>query len=84
MKLGKHREAIKLHEQVLAIDREIGDRLREALASWNLGVAYEELGEIEKAISAMQFCVDYEREIEHPSANEHARYLENLRRKLNS
>ncbi len=76
------RKAIEFYEQALVIAREIGDRRGEATDSWNLGLAYETLGEIERAIFAMQVQVDFEREIGHPDAEQHAQYIEELRKKL--
>jgi len=59
-----------------AIAREIGHRQGEAIASWNLGLSYEQLGESERAIAAMQVRVDYERAINHPDAEETAAHVE--------
>jgi len=73
--------AIELYEQQLAIDREIGDRSGEGIAAWNLGLAYEKLGEHAKAAGLMQGWVDYEREIGHPDAEEDAQVVEEVRRK---
>ena len=80
--LGETRKAIELHKQALVILREIGDRLGEGSVSWNLGLAYEKAGELNKAIEAMQIRVDFEREIRHADAEEHAARIEELRKKL--
>ena len=80
--LGEERETIDFYEQALLIDREIGNRRGEALAGWNLGLTYEKIGEFEKAILAMQTCVDFEREIGHPDAEEDAKRVDEIRKKL--
>jgi hypothetical protein len=76
------RRAIDFFEQDLAVAREIGDRQGETITSWNLGLAYEQLGDIASAIEAMQRHVDYEREIGHPDAVPHAAMVEALRQRL--
>ena len=67
--------------QALDIARELGNRRDEALASWNMGMAYEELGDLPNAVSAMQVCVDFEREMHHPDAEDDAAQVEELRRR---
>ena len=47
-----------------------------------MGLAYEEMGELEKAIPLMQVYVDYLREIGHPDAEERAAKVEGLREAL--
>ena len=42
--------AIGFYEQHLAIEREIGDRQGEGAALGNLGIAYADLGQVERAI----------------------------------
>jgi hypothetical protein len=74
------RRAVELYEQALAVHREIGDRQGEAIASWDLGLAYERLGDLARAASLMQVTVDYERAIGHPDADKHARGLAQVRR----
>ena len=69
--LGEVERAIATFEQALEIDREIGDRRGEAFDSWNLGLLYEE-SDPARAAELMQVCVDYEREIGHPDAEEDA------------
>jgi len=77
--LKETRRAIELHEQHLAIAREIGDRRGEGNACWNLGLALEKTGETSRAAEVMQVFVDYEREIGHPDAERDAAYVEALR-----
>ncbi len=82
--MADYPKAIEYHEQALAIDREIGDRRVEALASWNLGMEYEIAGNLKRAGEMMQIRVDYEREIGHPDAENDAAHLEALLDKLKS
>ena len=62
----------------------MGDRQSEARASWNLGVAYEELGDLAKAIEAMEVCLAFERETGHPDAELDAAKVRQLQAKLGS
>ena len=80
--LGDARQAISFYEQHLVIAREIGDRRGEAIVSWNLGLALEQQGQLAQAAAAMQICVDYEREIGHPDAEQDAARLEEVRRRI--
>ena len=79
--LGETRRSVEYHEQYLAIAREIGDRRGEAIASWNLGLAYEEESDLPCAIATMQVCVDYEEEIGHPDAAADAQRVAELRQR---
>ncbi len=79
--LGRVEEAIGYHQQALEIHREIGDRRGEGIDAWNLGAAYEKLGRYTEACESMKLMVDYEREIGHPDAKEHARWREEVCRK---
>lgn len=72
----------ELYELALAISQEIGDRLGEAKASLNLGLALEKLGELDRAAAMMQVCVDYLREIGHPDTEKAAAYVEALRARI--
>jgi TIR domain/NB-ARC domain len=49
---------------------------------WNLSLRYEKLGELDRAADLMQACIDYEMEISHPEAQDHAAYLKALRARL--
>jgi len=69
--LGQVKKAIKYHERALTIAHEIGDRHGEALGSWNLGLLHEQ-NDPARAAGLMQVRVDYEREIGHAKAEEHA------------
>ena len=59
----------------MTIAREIGYRLGEANASWNLG---DEL--IKQGLALMQVYVDYLRELGHPDVEKRAAQVEKLRR----
>ena len=66
----------------MKITQEIEDRSGEAIACWNLGLAYEKAGDLKRAVDLMQVCVDFEREIGHPDAEKDADYIENLKARL--
>ncbi len=80
--LSEYEQSVDHYEQHLAIAREIGDRWGEANACWNLGLAYEREGDLERAADLMQVCIDFERQIGHPDAEKDADYLENVRARL--
>ena len=67
--LGEYRKAIEYHEQSLEISREIGDRQGEGISLGNLGIAYDILGEKEKACGLWKEAVDILESIESPYAN---------------
>ena len=80
MNLGEPRKAIEFLEQAVRILQEIGDRSLEGTHSWNLGDELVKQGERERGLALMQVLVDYERELGHPDAEEHAAQVEELRR----
>ena len=80
--LGEPQRAIELYEQWLAIAREIGDRLGEARASWNLGLALESQGELARAAELMQVLVEYEKAIGHPDAEARDARVQQIRARL--
>jgi tetratricopeptide (TPR) repeat protein len=80
--LGDSRHAIECYEQHLAIVRNIGDRQGEALTSWNLGEELANQGNLAQAVAFLQVCVDYEREVGHPDAEQDAVLVEQLRQRL--
>jgi tetratricopeptide (TPR) repeat protein len=61
--LGQTRRAIELHEQALAIHREIGDRQGEGADLSNLGSRYSELGDFQRALGYYQLALANAREI---------------------
>jgi tetratricopeptide (TPR) repeat protein len=80
--MGNIRRAIAYYEQHLELARELGERRDEARTSWNLGLAFEELGDLTAAIAAMQICLDFERAVGHPDADSDAATIERLRARL--
>jgi hypothetical protein len=52
------------------------------MASWNLGRVYEQQGDFARAAEFIQARVDYEREIGHLKAEEHAERLAQVRARL--
>lgn len=80
--LGEPVKAIDYFEQTLKIAREIGDRSSEAIACWNLGLDYEKTGDLQRAIDLMKVFVEFERKIGHVDAEKYAKYLENLRARI--
>lgn len=69
-------QAIDYHEQALAIAREIGDRRGEWNHLANLGVAYEKLGQMEKARNHRQAAFEIYEEIMDPNAERVRGWLE--------
>ncbi|MDD2756554.1 MAG: tetratricopeptide repeat protein, partial [Methanothrix sp.] len=61
--LSEARKAIEYYEQVLAISREIGDRMGEGNALGNLGLAYAVLGDAKNAIEYYAQALAIAREI---------------------
>ena len=80
--MAEPRRAIEFYEQYRQIACAAGDRRGEAIVSWNMGLAYENLGDLSRAAESMQVCVDYEREIGHPDAEKHAARVAALRARL--
>jgi len=73
--LGDSSKAITLHECALEIFREIGDRLGEGNALFNMSLTLNKIGEREKAIDRAQSALNIFEKIESPQA-------EKVRRKL--
>lgn len=80
--LGNLEQAILYHKKDLTISREVGDQFAEATASWNLGLAFEKLGDLNRAIDTLQKSFEYKRHIGHPVAKDHAVILDDLRSRL--
>ncbi|MFO7170998.1 MAG: tetratricopeptide repeat protein, partial [Chloroflexota bacterium] len=80
--LGEYQRAIEYHEQCLAIARELGDRRDEGRATWNLGLVYEQQGDLARAVELMQAAVHIKREIGDPGVGDRVAHLERLRQRL--
>jgi tetratricopeptide (TPR) repeat protein len=76
-KLGDIDRAIECHGQALQIAREIENRHGEAQSAWHLGLLHE-TSDPARATELMQIRVDYEREIGHVDAEEHAEHVRGL------
>lgn len=74
--------AIDYLEQSLSIAQRVEDRQGETRASWNLGRVYERQVNFDRAAELMQLRVDYEREIGHLKAEEHAAQLAQIKARL--
>ena len=80
--MGQRQKAIKYHQEALQIAREIGDRNSAAKTAWNLGLRYQEAGDLRRAVDLMQLMVDFEREIGHADAEKDAAFVQTLRTRL--
>jgi tetratricopeptide (TPR) repeat protein len=80
--LSDPHKAIYYYEVALVIAREIGDRRSEAIVCWNFGLAYENVGDLKRAVDHMQISVDFERQMGHRDAEKYADCLKNVRARL--
>jgi len=74
--------AMEYYEQALVIDQATGDKLGEANDCWNMGLLFEEQGNLARAAHLMQVRVDYLASIGHTDVGRYARYLTDLQKKL--
>ena len=63
--MGRREEALKAHEDALAIDQEIGYRLGEAQDLGNIGNVYGDMGRLEEGLKAHEDALEIDREIGH-------------------
>ena len=80
--LDEPRRAMEYFEQHLAIARETGDKQGEANACWNMGLLFEAQGEFKRAAGLLQVRVDYLRAIGHPDAEEAAKKVDEIEKKM--
>jgi tetratricopeptide (TPR) repeat protein/transcriptional regulator with XRE-family HTH domain len=73
--LGTTAQARTIFEQALSMLEATGDRWGVARCSWYYGLLLAEQGENERALALLRAAVDYEQEIEHAQAAEHAALL---------
>lgn len=74
--LGEYPQAIKLFQQALLIDREIGHRQGEAAALGNLGITYQHTGKYQQSVECHHQQLAIAREI--GDTEEEAKALNNL------
>ncbi len=80
LSLRQHpRDSIRWQEAALHAARQLNDRQSEGNHFGNLGAAYADLGETDKAIEFMEAALKIFEEIESPNANIVRRNLEKLR-----
>jgi tetratricopeptide (TPR) repeat protein len=81
--LGEVQRTIDYYEQGLVVDREIGDIQGEAIDSYNLGLLYEQQGELARAVLLIEHATAVMQQIGHQVyAKEYADGLERVKRKL--
>ena len=61
--LGDFKQAVKYHNQLLSIAKELGDRAREECAYGNLGNAYRSLGDFKLAFKYHNQCLSIAKEL---------------------
>ena len=76
-------KAIGYYEQALAIAREIGDRRGEGAGLGNLGLAYKNLGQVEKACVLWREALKIYEEIKSPDVKWVRGLLEENCKKVN-
>ncbi|MCI5118089.1 MAG: tetratricopeptide repeat protein, partial [Candidatus Electrothrix sp. LOE1_4_5] len=78
---GKPSTALEYHEQALAICRELGDRAGEAESCWNLGLTYNDMGDLAQAEEYMALAVKIAEPMGHPELERFRNYLKRVRAK---
>lgn len=61
--LGEYQRALDYHQQSLAIDKTLGDRLQEARTLGNIGNVYNLLGDHRRALTHYQQCLKISRDL---------------------
>jgi tetratricopeptide (TPR) repeat protein len=82
LKRGEVQAAVAAHERELAIMQGLGVKPRAAAASWNLGLALGQQGNLARAVELMQVLVDFLRETANPRADEFAVQVAQMRQQL--
>ena len=80
--LGEYQMGIECGENALAIVREIESASEAAFISWQLGLIYEKIGDINMALDFFQANADYEKSIDHPAAAKSIAKIQRLRSQL--
>ena len=79
MNLGECRRATEYYELQLQITREIGDRLGESAALWNMSLTFGKLCDRKEAIRLAEASLKMKEEIEDPFAPKVRKQLEEWR-----
>ncbi|MGV2437240.1 MAG UNVERIFIED_CONTAM: tetratricopeptide repeat protein [Anaerolineae bacterium] len=74
-------EALAHFRQALPITHEVGDRLGEAVTYFNMGMTYEKLGDLDRAVEYVERCVAMRPRINHPDLASDRQTLERLKAK---
>ncbi len=74
--------AINYFQRALSVALKFDDRQGEAWSSWGLGEEYVKMGDLHKAVIAMQVCVDFEQSTGHPDAENDAATVAKLRSEI--
>lgn len=76
---GELSKAVECYASVLNSTREMGAVVMEMNANRALGLAYEKLGDLRRAVEAMQLWVTFATNVNHPDAEADAAHLNELR-----
>jgi len=78
-KEGQFEEALSLAEAAFVLSRQIESQADEAFLNWQVGLVYENLGQVEQALFHLQSAVRYEIENNHPDAQKNLAHLNRLK-----
>jgi tetratricopeptide (TPR) repeat protein len=76
-------DAIDHYQQSLEICQRIGDVAGVALTYWNLGLLYEEQGDLPTALPLLEHYVQWEEQIGHPNVLAHRTRVDAVQARLN-
>jgi tetratricopeptide (TPR) repeat protein len=83
-KLGEFSKAIDYYQRGLVTYRNLGYRHGESWFKWELGLIYEQQGDLAQAVELMQASADYKREIGDPNSEQARAYVNQLRQRLSA
>lgn len=81
-KMGKRKESLKAARAGIRIARELESLQDESFLSWQMGLIYEQAGNLEKAVECFAFTVAYELRTNNPDAEKDALKLKMLQEQL--
>ena len=80
----KAREAIMVLERALELSSQAGSLLLKSRVAWELGLAYEKIGDINRAIHFMDDHIAYTRSIDYFDGEDRATGVELLRKHISA